>query len=223
MSDQNNVVVIEPTSLSVNINERALADLKIQRQQLKEFIRSELVKTVDFGVIPGTPKPSLLKPGAEKLQKLFKLGSRIVWSDRVIDKDNDFVMLTYRIEIFHLPTGAVLCQCEGSANSLEKKFKSRPGMDQLNSLGKMAQKRAFVGGIISATGASDFFTQDVEDGFEDKAGNIQSQAAPQQKAAQTVAPGKEFCNHCGSTNTMVSIHQANTIYCRDCKKTQARA
>lgn len=35
--------------------------------------------------------------------------------------------------------------------------------DQVNTLMKMAQKRSFVGAILLATGASEFFTQDLED------------------------------------------------------------
>jgi hypothetical protein len=224
MSNENNLVVLEPATLSLNLNDRALQDLQTQRGQLREFIKSQLVREVDFGVIPGTPKACLYKPGAEKLAKLFRLGSRIVASDRELSKEDNFAMFTYRIEVFHIPTGAAIAQCEGSANSQEKKYKSRPAVDMINTLQKMAQKRAYVGAMIIATGASDFFTQDVEDSFEDKAGSVQAQAAPQPKpAARTVAPSIGECVHCGSGNVMVSIHQANTLYCRDCKKTQARA
>ena len=35
--------------------------------------------------------------------------------------------------------------------------------DQINTLKKMAQKRAFVGAVLLATGASEYFTQDLED------------------------------------------------------------
>jgi hypothetical protein len=222
MSNETNVVVIEPTTLSLNLNDRALQDLQTQRGQLREFIKSQLVREVDFGLIPGTPKACLFKPGAEKLAKLFRLGSRIVSSEREMSKEDNFAMFTYRVEVFHLPTGSAIAQCEGSANSQEKKYKTRPAMDMINTLQKMAQKRAYVGAIIVATGASDFFTQDVEDSFEDKAGSVQAQAAPQVRPAQTVAPSAGECIHCGSGNVMVSIHQANTMYCRACKKAWAR-
>ena len=84
----------------------------------------------------------------------------------------------------------IIATCEGSCNSHEKKYKERrvyekvqmsrkdgstydkrvergvestPVTDVLNTLQKMAQKRAYVGAVILATGASDFFNQDIDD------------------------------------------------------------
>lgn len=224
MSNETNVVVIDPSTLSLNLNDRALADLRTQRSQLHEFIKSQLVKDVDFGTIPGTPKPCLYKPGAEKLAKLFRLGSRIVASERDLNKEDNFCMFTYRIEVFHLPTGGAIAQCEGSANSQEKKYKTRPAVDMINTLQKMAQKRAYVGAMIMATGASDFFTQDLEDSFEDKAANVQAQTGPV-ITAQKVAPapivgGKVICRSCGADALMVSKFEPNTMYCKQCRNTQ---
>jgi hypothetical protein len=151
------------SSLAVQFSERAVADLKEQRTNLVNFIRSQMRKGVDFDRIPGTPKPTLLKPGAEKLANLFKLGSRIVSKERQLDLDKNFAMFTYTIEMFHLPSDKVISQCEGSANSKEKKWANKSAGDILNTLQKMAQKRAYVGAVIIAVGASDFFTHDIED------------------------------------------------------------
>lgn len=151
------------TDLSVTLTDHAMAALKEQRRQLSIFIKDQLQKGSDFDKIPGTPKECLLKPGAEKLANIFKLGSRIVDKTEVVDHDKNFIMCTYRIEIFHIPTGLAISQCEGSANSKEKKYKNREPFDMINTFQKMAQKRAYVGAVIIATGASDFFTQDLDD------------------------------------------------------------
>ena len=37
-----------------------------RRFAIVEFVREAMKPGVDFGCIPGTPKPTLLKPGAEK-------------------------------------------------------------------------------------------------------------------------------------------------------------
>jgi hypothetical protein len=87
---------------------------------------------VDYGVIPGTKKPSLYKPGAEKLARLFQLGTRIVSRDKTVDPGNSFFMFSYTIEVYHPDTGAILAQCEGSANSQEKKYKNVAPADVLN-------------------------------------------------------------------------------------------
>lgn len=173
----------QSTDLSVNLNSTAMASLKSQRTGLREFVTSQLRKETDFGVIPGTPKASLFKPGAEKLANLFQLGSRIIHRDKEVDIKANFAMYSVVVEVFHIPTGKAVSQCDGICNSHEKKYKMRskyefnpktkrkekvgdeetPIGDILNTLSKMAQKRAYVGAVILATGASDFFTQDLED------------------------------------------------------------
>lgn len=157
--------------------------LDAQRKMLVEFVAKQMVKDVDYGVIPGTPKPSLFKPGAEKLNRLFGLGARFTLSEKEFDRVGNFSMYAYKAEIYHLKSGHVVGECEGSCNSQEKKYKERkewvqvkpypakkeqvvtatPIADIDNTLRKMAQKRAYVGGTILATGASDFFSQDLED------------------------------------------------------------
>lgn len=179
-----------------------------QRQMLTEFVAKQLRREVDFGVVPGTPKPSLFKPGAEKLNRLFGLGCRYTLTDKMIDIQGNFALFTYKCEIYHLKTGNVIAESEGTCNSQEKKYKERkvwkkeggrnvqsveptPVADILNTLMKMAQKRAYVGATIQATGASDFFTQDLEDhedGANSQGMNNDSQAelTPEQQRAKRV-------------------------------------
>jgi len=216
------------------------------------FSKSILKPELDFGIIPGTPKPSLYKPGAEKLRFVYGLGAEFDCIDKTVDLDRPFIDYSYRCTI-KSKTGQILSQCEGSCNSLEPKFgylwkqvnelpegtdisrlpskttgkklsefdfainkgetsgqygkpqeywdnwrqaiqsgrakqvnkKSKSGKDLIaweldetvtvyrimnpdvigvkNTIMKMAQKRAFVGAILLATGASEFFTQDIED------------------------------------------------------------
>ncbi len=154
---QNNALPV----LSAGSNE--LENLSTQRRILRDFVRAELKDGIDFGQIPGTPSPVLFQPGAQKLAGLFKLGSRIVGSSQEIDREHEFAIFTYRIELFHLPSGVAVAQCEASANSSESKHQRKKALDILNTLQKIAQKRAFVGAVIMATGASDFFSQDLED------------------------------------------------------------
>ncbi len=147
-----------------------------QRQMLVEFVAKQMRKDVDYGTIPGTPKPTLYKPGAEKLSKLFGLSVKFETVDKTIDKAQNFAMFTYKATLTHIKSGQPIAECEASCNSQEKKYKERtvwigkqrtkeptPIFDILNTLQKMAQKRAMVGGVILAVGASDFFTQDMED------------------------------------------------------------
>lgn len=155
--------------------------LSSQRQMLKNFVQKELRIDVDYGIIPGTEKPSLYKPGAEKLKMLFGLGARAILVSKDLDRKENYLAYEYRVEAYHLKTDRVIADCTGVCNSQEKKYATRntykwenrkkiktgteptPVSDVQNTISKMAQKRAFVGAIILATGASDFFTQDMED------------------------------------------------------------
>lgn len=139
----------------------------------------------DYGIIPGTKNRCLFKQGAEKLQRLFGLGCKFTMVDKEIDKAANFAIFTYKCEVLHPASGNSIAECEASVNSQEKKYKERtvwktkkradgtsyrentteetPIFDILNTLQKMAQKRALVGATLLATGASEYFTQDLLD------------------------------------------------------------
>lgn len=181
--------VIETTALKLSENNSmpvTRADLTAlieKKQVLKEFIKGQLTEGIkgDFAVVPGTNSKSLLKPGAEKLMQLFGLRSEVEKVSEILDHNGNFAMFVYKASVFHIRSGIKIAECEASCNSKEKKYATRgewiknqnnvsekvqvetPIYDILNTLMKMCQKRAIVGAVILATGASDFFTQDLED------------------------------------------------------------
>lgn len=95
-------------------------------QLLKETVLKE---DRDFGTIPGTPKPSLFKPGAELVNLMFGVS---------VDPDRDglreeigtdehgvpYYTVTVRM-VFKTRTGLFLGASYGSASSLEEKYKWR--------------------------------------------------------------------------------------------------
>lgn len=85
------------------------------------FSKSILKHDLDYGIIPGTPKPSLYKPGAEKLRFVYGLSSEIECIDKTIDFDRPFIDYSYRCTI-RSQSGQLLAQCEGSCNSMEPKY-----------------------------------------------------------------------------------------------------
>jgi hypothetical protein len=56
-------------------------------------------------------------------------------------------------------------QCDGIANSKEKKYINQIKGDKIivNTLCKMAIKRSLVGAVLIVCGASQYFSQDLED------------------------------------------------------------
>lgn len=141
---------------------------------VKELYRRVLVEGVHYGKIPGVNKPSLYKPGAEQLMTMFKLVDKIEKED-IIDLGNGHREYRLTLGLYHKLTGQFWGQGIGSCSTMESKYRYRynsykkakeenPNIaDIYNTVYKMGFKRALVSAIISATGVSDIFTQDVED------------------------------------------------------------
>lgn len=143
-----------------------LEQAKENMQRLHQVVKDLMEENVDYGKIPGTPKPTLLKPGAEKLLQFYGLGHRATCADKIEDWEKGFFYYRYRVDVFKTrPDGLVIevASCEGSANSKEKRYRNQDVYTIVNTLQKMAVKRALVGASLQATGTSGIFTQDLED------------------------------------------------------------
>lgn len=86
------------------------------------FVERMLKKGTDFDEIPGTEKPTLLKPGAEKLEKLFFLRHKKECVLKEVKQDGSFIRYTYRTTVYN-KAGQVVATCEGTCNSHEKKYR----------------------------------------------------------------------------------------------------
>lgn len=87
-----------------------------------DFVDRMLKNGTDYGVIPGVEKPSLLKPGAEKLEKLFFLRHKKECILKEVRPDGSFIRYTYRTAVFN-KNGQLVATCEGTCNSHEKKYR----------------------------------------------------------------------------------------------------
>lgn len=79
-----------------------------------------MVMDVDYGVIPGTNKPALLKPGAEKLGVLFQLDIQIAADKRW--GPGDHLTVSSKATVYHAPTGVRLGFGEGLCSTRERKY-----------------------------------------------------------------------------------------------------
>lgn len=223
--------------------------LKAQLETVKVIRREVLAENIDFGVIPGTNKPTLLKPGAEKILNVLRLRPKYEVLDKEMNMETGFILYRYRCVVMEIDTGLEIGESIGSCNSFEKKYRYRwipehevpsnfnldelvsrtsaveefdfavtkaettgkygkpasywqkftdaiasgqaqafqkstnsgkqfkawriettvyqvpnPEVwDQLNTIDKMAQKRALVSAVLQAANVSDYFTVDIED------------------------------------------------------------
>lgn len=162
MSDENkDLAIIQPAS--------GIVDYQQARSVTLEFYKKQMKKDRDYGIIPGTKKPSLWQPGAEKLANLFGLVPTFTLVKEVEDFENTFFYYKYRCELHHFKTGRKIGDAERSCNSKEKKYiyqKPNEILNSINTLQAMAQKRALVAAVRTATMATEIFSE--EDGATDR-------------------------------------------------------
>lgn len=168
------------------------AELKNQLDQLIAVQKEALTDGEDYGVIPGTKKPSLYKPGAEKVSYLYGLAPKTEVVDKVEDWERPFFRYVVRVVLIKKSTGQVVGDGVGECNSFEKRYlrkncnhwpsKQDRGWPKdhsnkcyvrytaedadytiANTVLKMARKRALVDAVLGCTMASHLFTQDTED------------------------------------------------------------
>ena len=100
----------------------AVADIISHVATVQEVMRAVMKKDVHFGIIPGTDKPTLYKPGAEVLCMAFRIADAYEVEDLSADG-----VVRYRVTCIgtHQTTGIVLGTGMGEASSGEEKYKWR--------------------------------------------------------------------------------------------------
>lgn len=194
-------------------------DLMAQVSLIQEVMKSVMQEGQHFGKVPGCgDKPTLLKPGAEKLCFVFRLAPQFEVEEKNFDRGHR----EYRVKcrLVTIGGGAFVGEGQGICSTMEAKYRFRTGpkkptgkavpkeywtlrsteplkaqdllggkgygtakneqglweicevgekvehdnpADYYNTVLKMAQKRAHVAVTLTATAASDIFTQDLED------------------------------------------------------------
>lgn len=127
---------------------------------------TRLKRDIDFGVIPKTDRPTLLKPGAEKIALAYGLCQQyeIVEHIEQFGKDPFFYYLVKCNLVIPNKDGGILFSCGyGSANTAEGSAGFGNPYSMANSMCKRAQKRALVQATLAISGLSSMFYADMED------------------------------------------------------------
>lgn len=162
--------------------------------------KAEMIEGHDYGVIPGTQRPTLLKPGAEKIAKLLGLADSYAIMDKTEDWGKPLFRYMVKCTLTSIRYQTVISEGLGECNTMEARYrwrwlwpsesqergiateglvkrmvKTKGGSvpqyrvenddlySQVNTILKMAKKRALVDAALSAGRLSDVFTQDIED------------------------------------------------------------
>lgn len=141
-SRRGEMVVVEqhegprPVPLTLHVAPQvSAAELVNRLAVIEEAMKTAMKENIDYGVIPGTGgKPTLLKPGAEKLGALFQLDVQL--DNQKIWHDDGHLTVICRANVYHQPTGHRLGSGEGICTTREAKYAYRQGKRSCPSCGK---------------------------------------------------------------------------------------
>jgi hypothetical protein len=120
----NGLAVSTPSTRAIILSEALDTDSQ-QRILLAQYIQKHMREGADFGKIPGTDKPTLLKPGAEKLVDLFRCTPKCKLVRSEEDFDRGFFNYMFRVQLVSRDAGCVLAEGYGSCNSRESRYRWR--------------------------------------------------------------------------------------------------
>lgn len=222
----NAVAVQEPQTPQAMTPVMTVAGLVEQSRLIKQALNEVMVIDYDYGSPPGCQGLMLYKAGAEKLGMLFRLSP--TFEEETLDLGNGHREYKVECTLTHRPTGTIAASCIASCSTMEKKYRYRwqgqgsgrrrvenPDIeDQWNTVLKMAEKRAFVGAILMATGASAIFVPDDGAG-DDEPAEPQQQKAPEPPAEQagekhTGGSRGEMVNRCADLHKALGSDLART-------------
>lgn len=103
----------------------ALDEESAIRGMVKEYVNKHMVAGTDYGVIPGTDKPTLLKPGAQKLISLFRCKPTYRLISKTQDFEHNLFSYIFRVRLVSRDTKEALAEGYGSANSREGRYRWR--------------------------------------------------------------------------------------------------
>lgn len=233
---ENSVVHYESAGAVVSVEE-----VRQQVNMIQDLMRSLMTNGEHYGKIPGCgDKPSLLKPGAEKISFMFRLVPD--YQIERVDLPGGHREYIITCVLRHSQTGIKYGEGVGSCSTMESKYRYRGGekegtgqpvpteywnlkkdgrmdeaqallggrgyapgkidgrweicrigekvehdnpADYYNTVLKIGKKRALVDATLTATAASDIFTQDIEDMVENGTIKPQPQAEKNQKESRS--------------------------------------
>ena len=219
------------TALTLPDRDSFIRDIKAINE-FQQIVHQHLVEGADWGIIPGTTKPTLLKPGAEKIAKLLGLADQYEIVDRQEEWAKPFFRYLIKCKLIHVASQSLISEGLGECNSMESKYRWRWVSErdlpvdidktklisqertaktgghwtvfrlenddiysQVNTILKMAKKRALVDAALSAGRLSNVFTQDIEDlPAEEITEGTVSEAT---KERRTVDKSEHYCQEHG--------------------------
>lgn len=148
-------------SLIENIDIHKAKSTMYKIQSFQSIVQKNLRQNHDYGIIPGTPKPTLLKPGAEKILMLMGITSRYEVIERVQDYREGF--FAFSVKCVLEKGGITITEGLGHCNSKERKYINQDSYTIANTCLKMAKKRSQIDATLTVASLSEIFSQDLDE------------------------------------------------------------
>jgi hypothetical protein len=138
MKENQELAVVKESSLTA-------IDIRKQVNLIQEVMKNVMKENVHFGKVPGCgDKPTLLKPGAEKLMMTFRLAAEYDELPGSCESDTQ-VLYKINCKLTHIPTGLGVGNGRGTCSSKEKKYKTRAvyanrATDEEKAIGKLEKR-----------------------------------------------------------------------------------
>ena len=130
---------------------------------IETIVAHHLKAGIDYTTLPRCGnKPVLLKGGAEHLASILGLRTTSEVIHREIILERGFALYEVSTTVYDA-NGTILAVGLGSCNTHENKYAKQGMANSINTILKIARKRSYVDSILSATGSSRIFTQDIEE------------------------------------------------------------
>lgn len=214
-------LAIPPHSVEALDKSATAQEIRAQVNLIQEVMHAVMKDGTHFGKIPGTDKPTLFKAGAEKILMTFRIAAQASHIEDLSSLDEIRYRVTVRgvSQASGIMLGEGVGECSSNEEKYKwrrpvhpKEYDQAPidkrrekwkasgetwqqvrtePADVANTILKMAHKRALVAMTLVVTGASDVFTQDIEDLPEElheaASDGKPTMQAPQRKAAAGAA------------------------------------
>lgn len=92
-------------------------------RELQAFAKQYLIAGEDYGTIPGTVKPTLLKPGAEKLCDVYGFAREFTIVEALEDWEHGRFAYTVKATLRSMRTRLVVSEGLGACNSMEARYR----------------------------------------------------------------------------------------------------
>lgn len=211
----NTVVQFQPAVENYGNRSLTAADVRAQVNLMQDVMQEVMKDGTHYGKIPGTQSKSLYKAGAEKLMATFRLAAKPEVEDLSENGEIAYRVTVSLLTANGTFVGAGIGECSSAEEKYswraavhKKEWDATPEnrrrvkyyrdgkevqqvrtnpADVANTILKMAKKRAQVDAVITATAASDIFTQDIEDLPEEVVAEIVGQRPTRGTAAAVEA------------------------------------